>query len=114
MLRQTTRYPWQGEVRIAVEPEKPSEFDLYVRIPAWCQGTASPDDLYQIEGRPTTGAARLKVNGQSVEQPEMVRGYARLQRQWKAGDVVELADGHARATCQGSSQGGSGPWNGWP
>ncbi len=90
MLRQTTRYPWQGEVRIAVEPEKPSAFDLYVRIPAWCQGTASPDDLYQIEGRPTTGAARLKVNGQSVEQPEMVRGYARLKRQWKSGDVVEL------------------------
>ncbi len=89
-LRQTTSYPWQGDVKIAVEPEKPGEFDLYVRIPSWCQGASSPDDLYRIEGRPTSGAARLTVNGEPVDRLEMVRGYARLHRQWKAGDVVGL------------------------
>jgi DUF1680 family protein len=90
-LRQTTRYPWQGEVKLAVTPEKPAEFDLYVRIPGWCQGVSSADDLYQVVGRPASAAARLKVNGQAVEKMELVRGYARLHRQWKSGDVVELA-----------------------
>ncbi len=91
LLRQTTRYPWQGDVKIVVKPEKPVEFDLYVRIPGWCQGAPSADDLYQIVGRPASGAARLSVNGRAVERMELVRGYARLHRQWKSGDVVELA-----------------------
>lgn len=90
VLRQTTHYPWQGDVKIAVEPEKPARFDLHVRIPAWCQGVSAADDLYQVAGRPVSGAARLRVNGQLIKQPEMVRGYARLRREWKRGDVVEL------------------------
>jgi DUF1680 family protein len=89
-LQQRTRYPWQGDVAMTVTPERAAEFDLYVRIPGCCQGAASPDDLYQVVGRPATGGARLKVNGQVVENPDMVRGYARLHRQWRSGDAVEL------------------------
>jgi DUF1680 family protein len=90
-LRQTTRYPWGGQVKIAVEPEKPTEFDLFIRIPAWCQEASSADTLYHLVGRPSDGAATLKVNGRLAEKLEMVRGYARLHRQWQAGDVVELS-----------------------
>jgi DUF1680 family protein len=77
-------------VRIAVEPEKPSEFDLYVRIPAWCQGAASPDDLYRIVDRPADDAARISINGRAVEKLEIVRGYARLRREWKMNDRIDL------------------------
>ena len=90
LLTQTTDYPWQGDVRIAVEPAKPSEFDLHIRIPGWCQGASSPEDLYQPDNRPLKGAARLKVNGKTVENPAIVRGYAILHRRWKSGDVVQL------------------------
>ena len=90
-LRQMTRYPWDGHVKIAVEPEKPTEFDLFIRIPAWCQGASSTDDLYQVVGRPSAGGATLKVNGRPVNQLQIVRGYARLLRQWNGGDVVELS-----------------------
>jgi DUF1680 family protein len=89
-LRQTTRYPWRGKVRVTIKPEKPCTFDLSIRIPGWCQGVSSPDDLYRIVGRPGRGAARLKVNGKLVEPLSIVRGYARLHRLWKAGDTVEL------------------------
>lgn len=88
---QTTGYPWDGAMKLAVELDKPAAFDLYVRIPAWCQGASSSNDLYRLEGRPASGAARLKVNGQPVESLAMERGYARLHRTWASGDVVELA-----------------------
>lgn len=89
-LQQTTRYPWEGEVKIAVEPEKAAEFDLFVRIPDWCQGGFSSNDLYQVSSQPADGAVKLKINGSSVAKLDMVRGYARLHRQWKTGDKVEV------------------------
>ena len=72
-LEQTTRYPWDGVVRIKVNPESPAEFDLKVRLPGWSR-------------RPV-----LKVNGADVTPLEVNRGYARLRRKWKQGDVVELS-----------------------
>ena len=45
---------------------------------------------YQPVNHAARHAATLKINGRSVEKLEMLRGYTRLRRQWKAGDVVEL------------------------
>jgi DUF1680 family protein len=90
-LRQTTRYPWNGEIKTTIDPEKPAEFDLFVRIPGWCEGAASTNSLYETVGRPSQGAATLKINGRPVEKLDMVHGYARLHRRWQAGDVVELS-----------------------
>ena len=90
VLKQTTDYPWQGEVKIAVEPAKASEFDFHIRIPGWCQGPSSADNLYQPANRLPEGGARLELNGKTVEKLELVRGYATLHRRWKAGDVVQL------------------------
>jgi DUF1680 family protein len=33
----------------------------------------------------------LKINGRIVERPEIIRGYATVNRRWKSGDVVQLA-----------------------
>ena len=90
-LRQTTRYPWAGEVKIAVETEHPTEFDLFVRIPGWCLDASASEDLYQTAGRQTARPPTLKINGRSVGKLERVRGYARLRRLWKTGDVVALS-----------------------
>ncbi len=89
-LKQTTDYPWNGDVKIEVRPAQASEFDLHIRIPGWCQGAASPDDLYTASQRPLNGAAHLKVNGKPVDNFEIVRGYATLHRRWQSGDVVQL------------------------
>ena len=72
-LRQTTRYPWDGAVQLAVEPERDVEFALNMRLPAWCDTPA------------------LQLNGRPLETFEKVRGYARIQRTWRAGDVVQLS-----------------------
>ena len=89
VLKQTTRYPWEGTVRIAVEPEVKSEFALFVRIPGWASNEAVPGGLYRFLGEPTAQPV-LKLNGKAVAlDPE--RGYAVLRRVWAKGDVVELS-----------------------
>ena len=90
VLNQTTDYPWQGDVTITVEPARTTEFALHIRVPGWCQGPSSSEDLYQPDNRPLDGAVGLKVNGKRVEKLEIVRGYATLHRRWKSGDVVQL------------------------
>jgi DUF1680 family protein len=90
VLQQTTDYPWNGHVKITVEPSRPLEFDLRIRIPGWCLGPSSPDDLYQASHRPLDGAAHLSVNGKEMENLQIAHGYATLHRRWKSGDVVQL------------------------
>ncbi len=72
VLKQQTRYPWQGAVRLTLEPEAPVEFALHVRIPGWCHG------------------AQVVLNGQPVTDSPVRDGYVTVRRQWQRGDVVEL------------------------
>ncbi len=39
---------------------------------------------------PTASAVAIKLNGEPVENPPIVRGYAVLHRTWKPGDRVEV------------------------
>jgi hypothetical protein len=72
-LRQTTRYPWGGGIKLSVEAERETTSAIYVRLPGWC------------------GEPRLQVNGQPLVTFEQVRDYAHLQRNWQLGDVIELS-----------------------
>src|SRR5512136_92018 len=46
-VRQETRYPWDGNVRITIEPARSSAFAVRVRIPGWAQSRPVPSDLYR-------------------------------------------------------------------
>ena len=87
-VRQHTAYPWDGAVRITLTPAAPHRFPILVRIPGWARNEAVPSDLYRyLEG---PGAApRVRVNGNDVAIA-LERGYVRIEREWNAGDVVEL------------------------
>ncbi|WCJ60344.1 glycoside hydrolase family 127 protein [Fontisphaera persica] len=89
-LEQTTRYPWEGSVRITVKPQRATRFALHVRIPGWARQQPVPSDLYRyLEGGADAGAPRLTVNRRS--QPlQMDKGFAVIDRTWRSGDVVEL------------------------
>ncbi|MBN2207557.1 MAG: glycoside hydrolase family 127 protein [Candidatus Aminicenantes bacterium] len=101
VLRQASDYPWDGAIRIAVEPEaqasgkakdkKPAkvEFRLFVRIPGWARNEVVPGGLYAFLEEPSARPA-LKVNGRPV-RVDIERGYAGIRRAWMKGDVVELA-----------------------
>lgn len=87
-VRQETRYPWDGRIKIAVEPEKKGEFALHIRIPGWARNTPVPTDLYRYEGRGEAGIS-LRVNGKTVAL-DMDKGFARVRRVWKKGDTVDV------------------------
>ena len=70
-LREVSDYPWDGAVKIAVDPASPAAFSVALRIPEWAKG------------------ATLTVNGEAVPL-NVTRGYAFIERTWKAGDAIAL------------------------
>jgi hypothetical protein len=87
-LTQITRYPWDGAVLIEVDLPQPATFAVHVRIPGWARNQPVPGDLYR-NLTPATERPTLKVNGQPAEI-SLDKGYARLLREWKSGDRIEL------------------------
>ena len=87
-IKQETRYPWDGEVRITVNPEKTARFRVAVRIPGWAVDRPVPGDTYRyLEKAPDS--VSFSVNGKPVSCT-MEKGYAVIERNWKKGDYLEL------------------------
>ncbi len=88
VVRQATRYPWEGAVRITVEPSAETEFSVFVRIPGWAQNRPVPTDLYRY---PERGDAKvlIKVNGTPVDM-NRDKGFARVRRVWEKGDAIDI------------------------
>jgi len=73
-VRQETKYPWDGRVRLSVEPEKPAEFAVMLRIPAWCKSVKGID------------SAKRPFDESQGRQAS----YEEVRRSWKAGDSIEF------------------------
>ncbi len=87
-IRQETQYPWQGDVRITVEPEKASSFAILTRIPGWAQNQPVPSDLYQYMEQ-KDASVDIRVNGSPIGAP-IEKGYVQIRRTWKKGDTIDL------------------------
>lgn len=87
-LVQTTRYPWDGDISLSVNPAQRTRFTLAVRIPGWAREQVVPSDLYRFADT-NTEPVTLSVNGDAVKL-KLDHGYVRLARKWKTGDVVRL------------------------
>ncbi len=70
-LVEETDYPFRGTVRLTVNPARPLDFPLRLRIPAWAAG------------------AVVTINGEA--QPAPAPGaFLRIARRWKPGDQVAI------------------------
>lgn len=87
-VRQETGYPWDGAVKISIEPKRSVDFVVNVRIPGWALNKPVPTDLYSYQDA-SADQVSLKVNGEPVTLT-LDKGYAALKRAWKKGDVIEL------------------------
>lgn len=87
-LRQATKYPWEGRVKLSVEPHQIEAFDIFIRIPGWSDNQPVSSDLYSFtNGKKNT--MKIFVNGESVSY-STDKGYAVISRLWKEGDIVEF------------------------
>lgn len=83
-----TLYPWEGNIRWNIEPERATELTFHVRIPGWARNQPLPSDLYAyVQQKPND--IRLKVNGDDIDLV-LDRGFVPLKRVWQNGDSVEL------------------------
>ncbi len=87
-IEQVTNYPWDGAVKVRIDPEKEKKFDVSVRIPGWARGEAMPGGLYRFLDGEETGFT-LMVNGQPASYV-LDRGFARIKRKWAKGDSIEI------------------------
>jgi len=87
-IEQQTTYPWDGEIKININPDSPTNFDLNIRIPGWSQNKPIPSDLYHYLDT-NSESPSLKINGQPAAI-DLQNGYAQIKRKWQKGDVVEL------------------------
>jgi len=87
-ITQETRYPWEGTVRIRIEPSRPGEFAVCVRVPGWAAGAPVPGTLYSMLDT-ARGSVAFDVNGAAVA-PSMHLGYAVLRRAWEKGDEITV------------------------
>lgn len=67
-----TDYPWDGLVRLELQPAAPASFQVRLRLPAWCE-------------KPSAA-----INGRPVTNPSIEKDYMVLSQTWEPGDVVEL------------------------
>jgi DUF1680 family protein len=83
-----TNYPWDGQVEIAVSPQKKTKFILRIRKPGWVSGEAVPGGLYTFQDE-TAGNVSVMLNGQAVKYT-MDKGYMLIEREWNPGDKVTV------------------------
>ncbi len=87
-LKQTTSYPWSGDISLEVAPKKKQEFSLKIRIPGWVRGQVVPSNLYTYSDKKNLGY-NITVNGQPVKST-LDKGYVTINRSWEKGDKVEI------------------------
>ncbi|HNI43530.1 MAG TPA: glycoside hydrolase family 127 protein, partial [Chitinophagales bacterium] len=47
-LKMETNYPWEGKVKINIDPVKKSAFSLQLRLPGWMYERIAPGGLYAV------------------------------------------------------------------
>lgn len=80
---QQTDYPFDGKVSITVNPKEEKRFGLKIRVP-----DRDVSKLYTSTPE-ADGIVSIAVNGKAIDPP-VKKGYAVVDRTWKAGDKIDL------------------------
>ena len=87
-VAQETNYPWDGAVKLTVSPKQPSA------LPSTCASRAGrATSRFRVRCtdicRPPPRNVTLSINGVPFTYT-VAKGYARIERDWKAGDMVQI------------------------
>ncbi|GAB4016441.1 glycoside hydrolase family 127 protein [Spirosoma koreense] len=87
-LQLETNYPWEGNVKLTVNPAKKVAYALHIRIPGWAENVPAPGSLYRFTDS-NSPKVDLLLNGKPVAFRQE-KGYAVIDRAWQKGDVIEV------------------------
>ena len=89
VLKQTSNYPYESDIKLTVHPETNKEFKIAMRIPTWASSNEfAPGGLYPYK-KENTEKAIIKVNNEEMAYT-MEKGFAIIEREWKKNDLIEL------------------------
>ncbi len=93
-LKMETNYPWEGKVKISIDPVKKSNFSLHLRVPGWVQREVAPGGLYAMlpvsEGFESVSSTSIvKLNGKEIKY-KIENGYMVMAQDWRKGDQLEF------------------------
>lgn len=83
-----TSYPWEGDVKIKVNPSQKVKYTLNIRIPGWASNTVVPGGLYEFSNLKNI-KPELLLNGKTIDY-QLDKGYAVIDRVWQNGDEVQI------------------------
>lgn len=87
-LTQETNYPWDGKIKMTINPEKSADFALKLRVPGWARNEVLPGDLYTYVNQ-SQDKINLVVNGKNQDFT-IENGYIALSRKWNSSDEIEI------------------------
>ena len=87
-ISQETSYPWNGNVKIKLDPTVKSKFSLKLRVPGWSRNEVLPGNLYSYTDEVNL-APEVHLNGEPVENT-IDGGYISMHREWDSGDEIEI------------------------
>jgi len=93
-VKMETNYPWEGKIKLMVDPVKKGSFKIYIREPGWYKDLIAPGGLYIIPQEGDDGVKdhfdpTLTLNGKPVNYI-YEDGYVVIQSEWKKGDKLEI------------------------
>lgn len=93
-VKMESNYPWEGKVKLTLDPVKKSVFKVFLRLPGWMYDVVAPGGLYRVKQEGDDGVndhfdPGLFVNGKTAGYT-IQDGYLVVEREWKKGDWLEL------------------------
>ena len=89
-VKMTTNYPWDGNVKLNIDPAKRAKFKISIRVPGWYLDKLVAGNLYTlVDEQEVPEFFNAKINGKQV-QPQLDKGYIVFEADWKKGDVIEF------------------------
>jgi DUF1680 family protein len=91
-VKMETNYPWDGKVKLMIDPVKKGKFKIYVRIPGWYNEKLVPGDLYKsfLDGDSNLPYRDIVTLNGVDKIYSRVNGYAVIESEWKKGDILEI------------------------
>ncbi|MHA7831659.1 MAG: glycoside hydrolase family 127 protein [Flagellimonas sp.] len=87
-IQQESDYPFDGHIKLQLNPSKKQRFTLRLRLPTWTTSQFVPGDLYDYTDKVASNWT-IKINGREADYP-VLKGFVTVDRMWSPEDRVAL------------------------